>query len=97
MVFDAVHFSLNGSIGSSMHPSIHYMLKMSFSQRLPRGQIPRADPATINPLEKLTLLHLLLLGFHFRFLQIIKSPGPMEQFATFLFGFHLRLYQLHKL
>ena len=60
---------------------------------LPRGQTLRADPATINPLEKLTFL---LLGFHLGFIQIIKPPGPMEKFAIFLLGFHLGFIQVIK-
>ena len=58
---------------------------------LPRGQTPRADPATINPLERLTSL---LLGFHWGVLQVIKSPGPMEQFVKFLFGFRVGFIQV---
>ena len=58
---------------------------------LPRGQTPRADPATINPLERLTSL---LLGFHWGVIQVIKSPGPMEQFAKFLLGFHVGFIQV---
>ena len=63
--------------------------KFSHAQILPtgRGVCPPADPANINPLERLTIL--LLLEFHFGFLQIVKPRGPMEQLTIFLPGFHL--------
>ena len=48
----------------------------------------RADPATINPLETLTVP---LLGFHLGFIQVIKPPDPMEQFAMSI-GVSLRVY-----
>ena len=57
------------------------------------GQTPRADPATINPSEQVTLF---LLGFHLGFIQVIKPPGPMEESTIFLLGFHLGFIQLQK-
>ena len=37
-----------------------------------------------------------LLGFHVGFIQVLKSPSPMQQLAIFLLGFHLGFYNSKK-
>ena len=63
-----------------------------------RGVCPEGKPwgltQQLSPIGNIKTI--LLIGFHLGFIQVIKPPGPMEQFTICLLGFHLEFIPVLK-